>query len=86
MAISPIHYEQHEGHEGCENLYEGFFVLFVSFVVKLILGCGRRLRGALCGESGSKRLRMPLHLVLAEIFRIQSFQDLRPFLSIIGFK
>jgi hypothetical protein len=27
-----------------ENAYENPFVLFVSFVVKLILGCGRRLR------------------------------------------
>jgi hypothetical protein len=33
-----------KGTKGDENIYENFFVLFVSFVVKLILGCGRRLR------------------------------------------
>jgi len=26
-----------------ENIYEGFFVFFMSFLVKLLLGCGRRL-------------------------------------------
>jgi len=29
-------------------VYEDPFVIFVSFVVKLILGCGRRLRCDIC--------------------------------------
>ena len=36
---------------GDENVHEDFFVLFVSFVVKLISGCGRKLRCVLCDLS-----------------------------------
>ena len=42
--------------KGDENVYEDSFVLFVSFVVKLIFGCGRRLRCVLCALCGERLL------------------------------
>ena len=37
--------------KGDEQVYEDSFVLFVSFVVKWISSCGRRLRCDFCGEN-----------------------------------
>jgi len=42
--------------KGDENVHEDFFVLFVSFVVKLIFGCGRTLRCVLCARCGERLL------------------------------
>jgi hypothetical protein len=39
---------------GNENIYENFFVFFVSFVVKLIYGCGHWSRCVLCDLRGER--------------------------------
>ena len=43
-ATAETYHNEHNSHDGCQDVYENRFALFVCFVVQLISGGARRLR------------------------------------------